>query len=139
MKKLFIVIALALGFLMACDKSDSTEVVIRGEIKETSSQFEDLKFLSDLFIEISTISSSVECTDGEDWKFTSYGHKPSGGPIGYIAYHQSINENSFLSKVKFYTNQQKIYNEKWELSSESAPPSEPIGVNCKNGSPVFIY
>lgn len=124
---------------MACDKSDNSEEIIRGEIKDTNSQQEDLKFLSNLFIEISTISSSIECTDGQDWKFTPYGHKACGGPLGYIAYHNKIDESSFLSKVKFYTHQQEIYNKKWELSSDCTVPPEPSGINCIEGTPVLFY
>ena len=139
MKRLFIVIALALGLFIACDKSDNSEEIISGEIKDNSSQQEDLIFLSDLFIEISTISSSVVCTDGQDWKYTPYGHKACGGPLGYIAYHEKINESSFLSKVKFYSHQQEIYNEKWELSSDCTVPPEPSAINCIEGTPVFIY
>ncbi len=139
MKRLFIVITFAVVLLTACDKSNNAELVVQEEIKDSSSQGEDLKLLSDLFIELITISSSIECTDGADWKFIPYGHKACGGPIGYIAYHNKINESSFLSKVKFYTHQQEIYNKKWEIGSDCTVPLEPIRINCNQGSPEFIY
>ena len=128
-----------MGLLLACDKSNNTEEIFREEIKNNSSQEEDLKFLSDLFIEISSISASVPCTNHEDWKFTPYGQKACGGPVGYIAYHEKIDESAFLSKVKFYTHQQELYNIKWEIISDCSIPPEPSHIICRDGLPVFNY
>lgn len=139
MKRLFIVFALAMGLLMACDKSNNAEEIVRGEIKENSSQGEDLKFLSDLFIEISSISASISCTNPEDWKFVAYGQKACGGPVGFIAYHEKIDESAFLSKVKFYTRQQDLYNTKWGIISDCTIPPEPNNITCENGLPAFTY
>lgn len=139
MKRLIIVFALAMGLLAACDKNNNAEEIIREEIKDNSSQEEDLKFLSDLFIEISSLAASVPCTDYEDWKFTPYGQKACGGPVGYIAYHQKIDESAFLSKVKFYTNQQDLYNTKWGIISDCSIPPEPVSIRCEGGAPAFIY
>ncbi|NPD44134.1 MULTISPECIES: hypothetical protein [unclassified Lentimicrobium] len=139
MKRLIIVFALAMGILMACDKNNDEEEIVRGEIKDTSSQAEDLKFLSDLFIEISSISASVSCTNSEDWKLVAYGQKACGGPVGFMAYHQKIDENAFLSKVKFYTHQQDLYNIKWGIISDCTIPPEPSDIICEDGLPVFLY
>ena len=139
MKRLIIVFALAMGLLVACDKSDHAEEVVTGEIKVNSSQKEDLKFLSDLFIEISSISASVSCTNHEDWKFIPYGQKACGGSVGYIAFHKDIDQIAFLNKIKFYTHQQDLYNTKWDITSDCSIPPEPSNVVCLEGLPVFNY
>lgn len=139
MKRLIIVIALTMGILMACDKNNKVEEIVREEIKNNSSQEEDLKFLYDLFIEISSISASVPCSNEENWKYTPYGQKACGGPVGYIAYHEKIDESAFLSKVKFYTHQQDLYNIKWGIISDCSLPPEPSQIVCMDGLPIFNY
>lgn len=139
MKKLLIVIALAMGLFISCNKSDSTEEIIKSEIKDNSSQEEDLIFLSELYIEIASLSASYNCSDHSDWNYTAIGNKPCGGPIAYIAYHNKIDTESFLRKVKFYSNQQEQYNIKWSLISDCSVPPEPCGIICDDGLPIFIY
>ena len=62
--------------------------------------------LAELEKEIIMLSESVSCTSSNEWKFTPMGSKACGGPIRYIAYHQSI-DRKFLALVESFTQKQK--------------------------------
>lgn len=46
--------------------------------------------LVELEREIIALSESIACTNSAEWKFTPMGSKACGGPVRYIAYHQSV-------------------------------------------------
>lgn len=94
----------------------------------------DLKVLED---QIVRLSESVSCTNSSEWKFTPMGAKPCGGPIRYIAYHQSV-EKDFLELVNQYTEQQKQFNQKTGAMSDCALVSAPSSVTCEGGKAILI-
>jgi hypothetical protein len=67
--------------------------------------------------EINALSESVTCSNSAEWKFTPMGSKACGGPLRYIAYHQSL-EKEFLDLVDQYTFQQEEYNRRNNVVSE---------------------
>ena len=93
--------------------------------------------LVELEKEIITLSESVSCTNSAEWKFTPMGSKACGGPIRYIAYHQSV-EKQFLQLVDLFTQQQKEYNIKNNIVSDCRFITEPRTVTCEGGKPVLI-
>jgi hypothetical protein len=130
---------LAIGF--ACEKeSVSPEYgLIQAIITNTSSRQTDDGILKQLVTDINTLSTSVACTDANQWKTTAIGSKACGGPTGYIAYHNSINEKNFLEKVAYYTAQQKLYNEKHQIVSTCNVEMPPKGIKCENNKTVLVY
>jgi len=133
MKRVLFVMAIAMVFLLACDKDDSEPEAIQSEIRRGSTQAEDNQLLSDLYIEILSISSSQPCANESDWKWTAIGINSCGDPTGYLPYSTKLDVDSFLSKVSFYTNQQDAYNKKWGIVSDCNSPQEPSGVICRDG------
>lgn len=139
MKRVFLILTLALGLLLACDKSNSEPEVIKNEIRKASTQLEDDQLLSDLYLEILSLSTSYTCSDESDWKYTAIGVKACGGPAAYIAYSLKLDVGAFLAKVSYYTHQQEAYNIKWGITSDCTIPPEPKGVTCEEGMALLEY
>ncbi|TCP27913.1 hypothetical protein EV195_10172 [Tenacibaculum skagerrakense] len=106
---------------------------------ELTDQQKDHEELMNLFNEIYTLATSINCEDADDWLITAYGTKACGGPQGYLAYPNSIDVNLFLEKVSNYTQKEHEYNIKWSIVSTCDVPIQPIGVKCENNIPVLIY
>lgn len=130
---------MALVILVACDKSDGEPEILMNEIGKGSSQSDDNQLISDLYIEIVSLSTSYTCSNENDWKYTALGSKACGGPTGYIAYSKKLDVDAFLAKVAFYTRQQDLYNKKWGIISDCTIPPEPKAVTCNDGEAVLEY
>lgn len=105
--------------------------------REDNLQEQEKEALSKAFNELYTISVSVKCTNGDEWKFAPAGDKPCGGPATYIPYHKSIDEAMFLKLVEDYSKAHKAYNEKWGAVSDCSITPMPKSVSCVDGKPVF--
>lgn len=92
-----------------------------------------------LRIEIDKLSEQVNCDNAADWKFTAIGSKACGGPIGYVAYSNKIDEALFLKKVALYTEKQKAFNVKWDIASDCMFMVPPKSIDCVSGKPKFVY
>jgi len=124
MKNLFWIIGLLLFASFSCeDTSDKTY---------TPDQLEELGK------EIQALSESVPCTNSSEWRFTPMGSKACGGPIKYIAYHQSI-EKKFLDLVTQYTKLQAEYNQKNNVISDCMLVAPPRAVTCEGNKPILSY
>lgn len=84
---------LCLIFLISCGARDDL------------TQGQDAERLNELFVEIETLASSVDCEDADNWTYTTYGSKACGGPVGYIAYSTDIDEEVFLAKIEEHRRQ----------------------------------
>jgi len=113
-----------------------TELIVKRELTEQELDHRALLYLYD---EIYNLSISVSCDNANDWTYTVFGSKACGGPQGYIAYSKQIDTDGFLQKVDVYTQAEKEYNIKWEISSTCELPKVPVGVECKNKFPVLKY
>ena len=94
--------------------------------------------LIELEREIIALSESVACTNSAEWKFTPMGSKACGGPMRYIAYHQSL-EKKFLELVDQYTVQQEEYNRRNNVVSDCMLALPPKSVTCEGGRPIFTF
>ncbi|MBN3520311.1 hypothetical protein JYB62_09875 [Algoriphagus lutimaris] len=99
----------------------------------------DLNNMDEIYEKIIELSESKTCSNSSNWKFTAIGSKPCGGPIGYIAYSNEINEKEFLDLVERYTKLQAEYNQKNNMASDCMYVVSPTRVVCENGKPVFQY
>jgi hypothetical protein len=88
--------------------------------------------------EINALSESVTCTNSAEWKFTPMGSKACGGPLRYIAYHQSL-EKEFLDLVDQYTVQQEEYNRRNNVVSDCMLALPPKSVTCEGGRPILTF
>jgi len=111
-----------------------TQLILKRELTE---QERDYRALMTLFDEIHTLSTSVSCTNSNDWLSTDYGSKACGGSQGYIAYSTQIDTVTFLEKVAFYTEAENQFNRKWGVVSTCDIPCQPRFVECKNGYPIL--
>lgn len=109
------------------------------ETHEEITQQEEAQYLQELFDEIQNMAKSVTCEDASIWQFTSYGSKACGGPIGYIAYANTIDTQLFLEKVATHKAAENAYNQKWGIASDCMIAAEPTDVTCENGEAVLIY
>lgn len=125
MKKLIWIPILILMVSFSCEDQDSNR------------QF-DLNQIEELRQEIITLSESITCNNSSEWKFTPMGSKACGGPILYIAYHQSV-EKKFLDLVEQYTKLQAEYNQRNNVVSDCALVAPPRNVICEGGKPFFVY
>lgn len=98
----------------------------------------NLEQLKELENQIIALSESVPCTNSSEWKFTPMGNKACGGPVKYIAYHQSI-ESDFLDLVDKYTFQQDRYNRKNDVGSDCMLIAAPRTVTCEGNKPILVY
>jgi hypothetical protein len=94
--------------------------------------------LIELEREIIALSESVTCTNSAEWKFTPMGSKACGGPMRYIAYHQSL-EKKFLELVDQYTIQQEEYNRRNNVVSDCMLALPPKSVTCEGGRPILTF
>jgi hypothetical protein len=128
MKKLkFIGIFFLMGICFSCSDSEGV------------TQEQEAQILNQMFSEIENLASNVNCNNSSQWAFTNYGSKACGGPIGFIAYSTNIDIDSFLEKIEEHRTAQKEFNEKWGIISDCSIPSQPSGIICENGKPVFEY
>ena len=128
MKKL---LYLFIGFFIVIAISCSKEEVMTME--------QEQQVLNQKLAEIVSIANSSNCTDASLWEISPIGAKACGGPTGYIAYSNTINEVEFLNLVANYTEEQNQFNLKWGVLSDCSVPTMPIGVTCIDNQPVFIY
>lgn len=105
---------------------------------DTSDKTYTLDQLEELGKEIQALSESVSCTNSSEWRFTPMGSKACGGPIKYIAYHQSIEEN-FLDLVTQFTKLQAEYNQKNNVISDCMLVAPPRSLTCEGNKPIFSY
>jgi len=98
----------------------------------------DLQQIGELEKEIIALSQSVPCTNSAEWKFTPMGSKACGGPMRYIAYHQSI-ESDFLELVEEYTFHQDQYNRTNNIVSDCMLILPPRAVTCEGNKPILVY
>lgn len=97
----------------------------------------DLDQIEELEKEIISLSQSIPCTNSTEWKFTPMGSKACGGPVKYIAYHQSVEER-FLELVNQYTLKQEQYNLLNKITSDCALVSPPRNIICEGGKPFLV-
>jgi hypothetical protein len=106
--------------------------------EDTSDKTYTLDQLEELGKEIQALSESVPCTNSSEWRFTPMGSKACGGPIKYIAYHQST-EQKFLDLVTQYTKLQAEYNQKNNIISDCMLIAPPRSVTCEGNKPILSY
>jgi len=108
------------------------------EDRVTSIQ-EDQKELYNKYNSILRYISLEPITDQTTCMSMAIGAKACGGPQGYIGFPSSIDQKELREMVEEYTEFEKTYNTKWEITSDCsyiAPPSEVV---IHNGSCKVIY
>lgn len=110
-----------------------------GGQEDESTYEQDLQRLEQMFNEIESLAGSVPCEDASIWNITAYGSKACGGPIGYIAYPNSIDTETFLSLIEEHKIAQSNFNVKWGIVSDCAIIPPPSQVICEDGEPIFVY
>ena len=102
-------------------------------------QDQEAERIEKMYLEITKIASSQSCDNSSEWRFTSYGDKACGGPVGYIAYPTGIDVVLFLEKIEQHKLEQKKFNMKWGIVSDCNVPDQPSSVVCSNGVPTFKF
>jgi len=91
------------------------------------------------FKELVAISESVTCTNSAEWKILAIAHQVCADFSNYIAYHPSIDTDSFFEKVEIYNDAVKAYHMKWKSNFDCIMHPGPYGIECIDGKATFIY
>ena len=134
MKKFTLFLLLFTLGLASC-KNDEVE---NPSIIASLSKAEADKYLAEKMAEIQTLSTSVTCTNPAQWSITPIGAKACGGPTGYVAYSITLDKETFLKKVAFYTALQQEYNKKFGIFSDCSVALSPSKVECVDGKAVLV-
>ncbi|MFC3562167.1 hypothetical protein [Pedobacter jamesrossensis] len=105
----------------------------------TSTKEADESELKVLLNEIEKMSDGITCTNASDWRFVPIGSKPCGGSTHFVLYSVKIDTNLFLQKVEQYTQKQKNFNVKYQLSSDCKGIVAPKYIACINEKPKLVY
>jgi len=100
---------------------------------------DDARELKTLLNEIEKMSDGITCTNVSDWRFVPIGSKPCGGATHFVLYSVKIDTTLFLRKVEDYTQKQKAFNIKYQMSSDCRTIIAPKSVACVNEKPTLIY
>lgn len=95
--------------------------------------------LKTLLSEIEKMSDGITCTNASDWRFVPIGSKPCGGATHFVLYSVKIDTSLFLQKVENYTQKQKAFNIKYQISSDCRAIVTPKSVACVNEKPKLMY
>jgi len=100
---------------------------------------DDAKELKALLNEIEKMSDGITCANASDWRIVPIGSKPCGGATHFVLYSVKIDTSLFLQKVENYTQKQKAFNIKYQMSSDCSTIIAPKSVECVNEKPALIY
>lgn len=94
--------------------------------------------LANLEEQLLRLAESIPCTNASEWRLTPMGRKACGGPMRFIAYHQSI-EKDFLALERRFTELQEQYNIQNKVVSDCMLVAPPTGMRCEKNKPVLTY
>lgn len=118
-----------LSFLVIyCD--DSNDVTLQETKKD---EIEMLKK------EIKEQADASICSEDFICGSVGIGSKPCGGFWEYITYSNSIDVDSFLSKIATLNALEKSYNEKYGILSDCSVALPPSSISCVDGNCTAIY
>jgi len=99
----------------------------------------DERELKTLLSEIEKMSDGIICTNASDWRFVPIGSKACGGATHFVLYSVKIDTSMFFQKVENYTQKQKAFNIKYQMSSDCRTIIAPKSVACVNEKPKLMY
>ncbi len=135
---------LTVALLSSCEKENTgktktDECIPVQTITPVTNKQQDQQLLNQLWDDIAALSGSSNCQRSSGWGITPVGSKPCGGPWTYLAYWLETDVDCLMKKIKYYNQQQSIYNTKYGVGSDCSVPPVPKAVSCESGLPVFVY
>ncbi|MET3035461.1 hypothetical protein ABXT08_05135 [Chryseobacterium sp. NRRL B-14859] len=119
--------------LVSCTTSKNLNTNLPVDIADRPADEDSQKYdqaqLDILKASIESEVSGEKCTDSNDWAFVAMGVKPCGGPQQYIAYPKKI-ESSILPRINEYTDKVRIFNEKYNITSDCTVVPVPTSLKC---------
>jgi hypothetical protein len=101
--------------------------------KQSIDTIADDQKLIQLRADVETFAKNKACSNGDNCRVMGIGAKPCGGPSEYIVYSlTNTDEKQLIAKVNEYTDFQKAYNIKKQLTSDCSLLPIPT-VDCVNG------
>lgn len=104
---------------------------------DEDSQKYDQAQIDKLKASIESEAKGENCTNASDWTFAPMGVKSCGGPQQYIAYPKKI-ETSILPRINEYTDKVRVFNEKYNITSDCMMIMPPTSVKCIKGEARLI-
>lgn len=127
--------------LVSCNSSKNLNtnlpVDIANRPADEDSQKYDQAQLDRLKASIESEATGEKCTDVSEWTFAPMGVKACGGPQQYIAYSKKI-ESSILPRINEYTDKVRVFNEKYNITSDCMVITPPTSLKCIHGKVRLI-
>ncbi len=127
--------------LISCNTSKYTNTNLPIDIAERPADEDSQKYdqaqLDKLKASIESEVSGLKCTDADEWTFAPMGVKSCGGPQQYIAYPKKI-EAAYLPRVNDYTDKVRVFNEKYNITSDCMMIMPPASLKCIKGKIKLI-
>ncbi|WP_106914727.1 hypothetical protein [Chryseobacterium aurantiacum] len=127
--------------LISCNSSKNLNtnlpVDIANRPADEDSQKYDQAQLDRLKASIESEATGEKCTNASEWTFAAMGVKACGGPQQYIAYPKKI-ESSILPRINEYTDKVRVFNEKYNITSDCMVITPPTSLKCIHGKVRLI-
>ncbi|MCS4303486.1 hypothetical protein [Chryseobacterium sp. BIGb0232] len=145
MKKFFlpipVIVLCTILTLVSCNTTKNLDTNLPIDIAnrpvDEESQKYDQAQIDRLKASIEAEAKGENCTNASDWTFAPMGVKSCGGPQQYIAYPKKI-ETSILPRINEYTDKARIFNEKYNITSDCIMIMPPTSVKCIKGEARLI-
>ncbi|AZA77868.1 hypothetical protein EG347_10230 [Chryseobacterium sp. G0186] len=122
--------------LVSCNSSKNLNTNLPVDIADRPADEDSQKYdqaqLDKLKASIESEASGEKCTDASEWTFAPMGVKSCGRPQQYIAYPKKI-ETSILPRINEYTDKVRIFNEKYNITSDCVMIMPPTFLKCIKG------
>ncbi|AZA80607.1 hypothetical protein C1637_12785 [Chryseobacterium lactis] len=123
-------------FIVSCNSSKNLNTNLPIDIADRPANEDSQKYdqaqLDKLKASIESEVSGEKCTDANEWTFSPMGIKSCGGPQQYIAYPKEL-ETSILPRINEYTDKVRIFNEKYNVTSDCTVVPPPTSLKCVHG------
>lgn len=122
------VLGLLFILTVGCEKKDDVTSIQQDQL-ELNRKYGNIM----RYINLEDVGENISC------RSLPIGSKACGGPQGYVAFPESINQEELEEMIEEYTEFERDYNEKWGIISDCSHVSPPIEVIVQNGKCKAVF
>ena len=122
------VLGLLFILTVGCEKKDDVTSIQQDQL-ELNRKYSSIM----RYINLEDVGENISCQS------LPIGSKACGGPQGYVAFPESINQEELEEMIEEYTEFERDYNEKWGITSDCSHVSPPIEVIVQNGKCKAVF
>ena len=113
---------------VGCEKKDDVTSIQQDQLELNRKYSSIMKYIN-----LEDVGENISCQS------LPIGSKACGGPQGYVAFPESINQEELGEMIEEYTQFERDYNEKWGITSDCSHVSPPIEVIVQNGKCKAVF